>query len=104
MLSENFSRFPVKSVYFAVRVTADRSHIKTANQLVLGRLLCRKWQPVKKLRTVRARKVRRDFPSEDRKKEPLRNAFFKFVNRLRPVWRLGFLLIAQLNKNLLQGH
>lgn len=61
MLSENFSRFRVKSVYFAVRVTADRSHIKTANQLVLGRLLCRKWQPVKKFRTVGARKVRRDF-------------------------------------------
>lgn len=48
MLLENFSRFPVKSVCFAVRVTADRSHIKTANQLVLGRRLCRKWQPVEK--------------------------------------------------------
>ena len=35
------SRFPDKSVYFVVWVTADRSHIKTANQLVLGRLLCR---------------------------------------------------------------
>lgn len=34
-------------------MTADRSHIKTANKLVLGRLLCRKWQPVKKNPGVR---------------------------------------------------
>lgn len=48
MFSENFSRFLVKSVYVAIRVTVDCSHIKTANQLVLGRLLCWNWLPVKK--------------------------------------------------------
>ncbi len=34
-------------VFISPSVTADRSHVKTANQLVLGHLLCRKWQPVK---------------------------------------------------------
>lgn len=42
MFSGNFSSFLVKSVYVAIRGTAHRSRFMTANQLVLGCLLCRK--------------------------------------------------------------